>query len=285
MLEVLRAIQSIHGPVLDRLFVAVTMLGAEEFYLLVIPTLYWCVDRTQGRRLGRLFLLSAFVNVWLKGLFHTSRPSPAQVRVLFPESGTGYAFPSGHAQGAATFWGYLALRRRRRWVTLLAGLLIFLVALSRLYLGLHWPSDVAGGLALGLLFAWVWERAGRWWEDELGAIVWPLRAVGAFLFPLLLLLAERGPNAVKLVGALAGFSGGAVLAGPWATLPKTEGGTRQVAKVLLGLSGLFLLRTGLKTIFPASLLFDGLRYGLIGLWVGFLVPWLFASVWPSRAWS
>ena len=69
-LAVLRAIQSIHGPFLDGFFVAVTMLGSEEFYLLVLPILYWCVSRRVGLRLGRLFLFSSFLNVWLKGLFH-----------------------------------------------------------------------------------------------------------------------------------------------------------------------------------------------------------------------
>ncbi|MDI6870724.1 MAG: phosphatase PAP2 family protein [Bacillota bacterium] len=282
-LQTLRAVQAIHGPLLDRFFIAVTMLGSEEFYLLIIPFLYWCVDRAFGRRLGQLFLFSAFVNVWLKGAFHTLRPPAGEVRVLFGESGTGYAFPSGHAQSAATFWGYLALLRRRWWSAALAGTLILLVAVSRLYLGVHWPIDVVGGMALGLLLAWVWARLGRRWDEELEAIIGPLRATASFLLPLLLLLVERSPDAVKAVGILSGFSGGAVLAEEWAPSFRVERWGHQLAKVLLGLPGLFLLRTGLKALFPETLLFDGVRYGLVGLWVGFIVPWLFAWVWPAAS--
>ncbi len=54
-----------------------------------------------------------------------------------------------------------------------------------------------------------------------------------------------------------------------------------IGTALFGLAGLLLLRAGLKTVFPAGLLFDGVRYGLIGLWAGFLVPWLFGWAWPT----
>jgi membrane-associated phospholipid phosphatase len=278
---VLRAIQAVHGPVLDRFFIAATMLGSEEFYLLIIPILYWCVDRELGRRVGRLFLFSSFLNVWAKGLFHTFRPSKTAVRVIFAQSGGGFAFPSGHAQGAATFWGYLSFRFRRRWFSLLAVLLVALVGVSRLYLGVHWPVDVFGGATLGFLVALLWQGAGRWWDEELAMVVWPIRAAGAVLFPLLLLLLDRSPTAVKLAGVLAGFSGSAVLAEEWLRVPKSERLGQQVLKVLFGLVGLFLLRAGLKTILPAGLVYDGVRYGVMGVWVGLLVPWLSGWFWPA----
>lgn len=278
--QILRTLQSVHTPFLDRFFGGVTLLGSEEFYLIVIPVLYWCFDRTLGRRAGRLFLFSLFLNVWLKGLFHTARPSPDQVRVIYRQTASGYAFPSGHTQGSTTFWGYLALRRRRAWLSILAVLLISLVALSRLYLGVHWPVDVAGGLLAGFLLAWLWTRIGLWWESELAAIATPLRAAGAFLVPFLLLLLDHSPEGVEAVGVLAGFSGGAVLAESWAPPGEFEGVGRRLAKAVFGLAGLALLHGGLKGLLPPTVVFAGLRYGLMGLWVGLLVPWIFALAWP-----
>lgn len=279
-LRLLRAVQSIQTPALDRLFIGVTVLGSEEFFLLVLPVLYWCVDRSLGRQLGRLVLLSAFLNLWLKEVFHAVRPPAGQVRILFGQSASGYAFPSGHAQSAATFWGYLARRVRRRWFSALGGTVALLVALSRLYLGVHWPVDVAFGLAIGFSLAWFWDRARSWWEDDAAAVVAPVRVAAAFAAPWLLLLLNRGPEAVKMVGALSGFSGGAALADAAAPQQRRERWWRLAAKAMLGLAGVFLVRAGLKAVFPSGLVFDGLRYTLVGLWSGFVVPWLFSWVWP-----
>ncbi|HHW15172.1 MAG TPA: hypothetical protein GXX28_09605, partial [Firmicutes bacterium] len=140
--------------------------------------------------------------------------------------------------------------------------------------------DVAGGLLVGFLLAWLWARLGVWWESEVAAIASPLRAAGAFLLPLVLLWLERSPDAIKAVGVLAGFSGGAVLAESWAPPEEFEGLGRRLAKGVFGLAGLALLRSGLKGLLPPGVVFDGLRYGAMGLWTGLLVPLIFALAWP-----
>lgn len=87
-----------------------------------------------------------------KLLFHRPRPLLA---VFHP---TDFSFPSGHASIAAAFYGYLAfilvrlLPERYRWpIVIFASLLIIAVAFSRIYLGVHYLSDVIGGLAIGLV--------------------------------------------------------------------------------------------------------------------------------------
>jgi undecaprenyl-diphosphatase len=87
-----------------------------------------------------------------------ARPRPTLLNPV--DHGAGYSFPSGHAAGAAAVYGallVLVLPRAARWaraLLLAAGaLLICAVAASRVLLGVHYPSDVAAGAALGL--AWV----------------------------------------------------------------------------------------------------------------------------------
>lgn len=58
-LVVITTLQSARGPVLDTVFRAFTVLGEEEFYLLLFPTLLWCVDARLGFRLGVLVLIGA----------------------------------------------------------------------------------------------------------------------------------------------------------------------------------------------------------------------------------
>lgn len=110
-----------------------------------------------------LFLLSAtlapVVNLGLKEL--ASRPRPDIALALVEEA--GYAFPSGHAAFAAAFFGALiVLMGRWRWLdnrprlrlALQVGLaaLVLCIGASRVYLGVHWPSDVIGGFLFGALY-------------------------------------------------------------------------------------------------------------------------------------
>ena len=90
----------------------------------------------------------------LKALFHRARPEAAFASL-------GYSFPSGHAFAAVTIYGMLAywLRRdenapRRNSVGIAALLLILGIGFSRIYLGVHYASDVAAGYASGLLWLW-----------------------------------------------------------------------------------------------------------------------------------
>ena len=88
-------------------------------------------------------------------------------------SGAGwYSFPSGHSTLAPLVFGLGVLiwsapwpRRARVALLAAAALLCLLIGFSRVYLGMHWPTDAGGGLLLGTgwaaLWVWWWERAGR----------------------------------------------------------------------------------------------------------------------------
>jgi membrane protein DedA with SNARE-associated domain len=99
---------------------------------------------------------AALLSVVLKNAIHRPRPIGA-ARFL---SGDSFSFPSGHAMGSLIGYGMLAYllvlriqsRRVRIGVLILASLLIFAIGVSRLYLGVHYFSDVVGGYAAGLLW-------------------------------------------------------------------------------------------------------------------------------------
>lgn len=116
-------LQQCSNGVLDAFFGTITYLGSESFYLIWIPTIYWCLNKAVGVRLALIASISAFSNVALKDGFATSRPDPLRVRVLLPETGGGYSFPSGHAQGTTAFWFTLIREYSHRWL-LVSGSLI-----------------------------------------------------------------------------------------------------------------------------------------------------------------
>jgi undecaprenyl-diphosphatase len=151
----LRAHQS---PLLDSLAWFCSMLGAEllaVFALVLVVVLGW--QRRWGAVVGLLLTVvgAQLLNDVLKDWFQRTRPAP--VGALIPAQ--AFSFPSGHAMVSAAFYlfvGYLAWRLMAgRWRIVCAAALVlvaFLIGLSRLYLGVHYLTDVVAGYIAGI--AW-----------------------------------------------------------------------------------------------------------------------------------
>ncbi|ELY54603.1 PA-phosphatase-like phosphoesterase [Natronococcus amylolyticus DSM 10524] len=131
---------------------AVTHLGDPATVLVVALGFAWIgSSRERGARVLAVALVAFAVTNGLKGVFVLERPVE-QLAFAADDYG-GYAFPSGHALGAAAVYGAVAIaaewsRPRRRYAV--AGLLIVLVALSRVVLGVHYVGDVVAGAAIGI---------------------------------------------------------------------------------------------------------------------------------------
>jgi undecaprenyl-diphosphatase len=157
----------IHGhgtPALDAAFRFSWLLGAWRFCApLVVAAIAWHLVRRERRAALAWLALGLSVAVLPELLkAAVARPRPALWPWLIPT--TGYAFPSGHATAGAAFYpflGWLALRSQgRAWAGWALGLGVgIFVGVGRLYVGVHWPSDVVAGWALGAALG-------------LGAILW-----------------------------------------------------------------------------------------------------------------
>jgi len=145
-------------PWFDSLMVAITELGSARVYLpLTGVLLVWMVWQRRYSAAAHWLAAIAFgmaLTQVLKWTLHIPRP------IEIYSGASAFSFPSGHTTMSVVCYGFLAVlvareiaTRWRIWVYLSAGLLITPIALSRLYLGAHWLSDVIGGITLGL--AWV----------------------------------------------------------------------------------------------------------------------------------
>lgn len=269
------------SPALDLPFKVFTFMGEEQFFLLILPFIYWCLDRRSGARLVVLFLFSAYLNAVAKTLGGQPRPFTydARVRMLYPAAGEG--FPSGHTQAAVVVWGYLASRFRRSWLWVLAGLLMLFIPLSRIYLGVHFPHDVLGGYLLGavllVLYLWLEPGAEQWLKTKSLA-----RQLGlALAVPLLLTVLFLAEDGVTEGATLMGMSVGFVLERRWVGFEPAGLWWKRLVRFLLGVAVLFALWMGLRVAFVGlepALLFRFIRYGLVGLWGAVGGPWVFVRL-------
>jgi len=271
------------SPALDIPFKAFTFLGDETFYLLFMPLVYWCVDRRTGVRLFILLLFSAYLNAVAKVLAQGPRPFnyDPRVRAIVPADGGG--LPSGHTQNAVVIWGFLAARSNKTIAWLLAGFLMVCIPLSRVYLGVHFPTDLLGGYLLGALiltFFWVLGPRLEAWLAEKGFGVQLLIALSGPM--VLMLLNFSGDKAVlSMVSVLMGVNAGFVLERRLVGFSCVGRRRQKALRYLVGIVVLFGLWAGLKAAFsglePAAF-FRFLRYALVGLWGGLGAPWIFVRL-------
>lgn len=154
---ILRFAESLHGDVLDRAFVFISeagyAYGVVPFDILLIVALAWRGRLREGLFAGIAIIGSALLNLATKQIF--ARDRPGLWESIAPE--TTFSFPSGHAMGSATLaWVLLLLAWHTRWRWPMAvGVAAFAVsvAFSRVYLGVHYPSDILAGWAAASVWA------------------------------------------------------------------------------------------------------------------------------------
>ncbi|MFU8887510.1 MAG: phosphatase PAP2 family protein [Trueperaceae bacterium] len=284
-METIQLLQSIATPWLDTVMTWITDLGSEEAYVALLVVTYLAVDARAGRTLGITLMLSFMLNQHAKGWFDTPRPfelDPTLVRTERAAAGAlGPGFPSGHAQSSLTFWGLAALLAGRRWFTVLALLIVVLVAFSRLYLGVHVPLDVAGGLALGALMVGLAIVAVR---AELTPPAW-LLLVGGVVGPFALHLLAPTAESDLLMGALA-----ALVVGPMLVPHRTDGPVwGRIAVAAVGLLLAFTVLVASSQLLPEEIKRDPvggfLRYFALAAAVTIVAPFIggaFGWVPPRR---
>lgn len=278
-IQAIQGMQAAGGPFLTSLFKSITLLGDEEFYLLLFPLIFWCLDTGFGAKLVYILLITGAINYGLKDLFSQPRPFVLQPGIDLIEA-TGYSLPSGHSQTAVVIWGTLALRIKKTWSWIAAGSLIVLIGLSRIYLGVHFPTDVIAGWAVGalLLSLVVWvvpvvlRRLGRF------PLILPLGLITGITAAALLLHPSK--DSVTILAVFWGFSHGLVFLSRFFSLSCSGTLGKRIIRYPIGLAVSLALYLGLKALFPEQgeqhyLLFRFVRYTLLGLWIGLGAPLVF----------
>jgi membrane-associated phospholipid phosphatase len=245
-------LQASSAPVLDLLAQLLHFMGGDLFFLMVLPSVYWSLDRRLGLRLLFALVFAGLLTAVMKGVFQLPRPFMVSDAVvpLFPQG--DYGLPSGHMLIGTVVWGYAALDLRRRWLWLLLAVYLILVGWSRMYAGVHFPADVAGGLLFGLiglaLYATLAQRIQAVW-DRFSIPVHVIVILAAGIISAMLLWDSY--DGLAVVGILVGAGLGIELEQRQVRF-SSQGSTRQrLLRYLAGITLTFMIFLGLRLLFGA----------------------------------
>ena len=301
-------IHTLFPPTLIQIMKGITFLGNTEFYLIFMPMLYWCLDTVLGIRIGVILLISGGLNNLFKLGFQSPRPCWLTPEIDCLAEASSFGFPSGHSQNAAAIWGLFATSRKNSWLKIGSVLLIFLIGLSRMILGVHFLHDVLFGWLVGgiLLLAFIklepgvvhWFKQNPAWKQTLALVIitslfiltaviisppfdHPILNTSFFEYGGVVIDPYSYDDLLTTTGALFGLGLGIIYLNQQGRFAKQGKIWQLVLRYLVGMIGVLVLYLGLGSIFPGGISLTAyflrfFRYSLIGIWISYAAPQLFA---------
>jgi len=290
-MEFLYLLEKMRMPVLDEFMLMVTTLGEETVFLVIAMVLFWCVDKYWGYYTMAVGFVGTIANQFLKLWFRIPRPWVLDENFTIleqaREAASGYSFPSGHTQSAVGTFGSIAYNTKNKKLRIAAIVISVLVALSRMYIGVHTPLDVVVsiGIAIILILALhplVLGNNQKYIPALLGVML--LLAVGFLCFVELYPFPQNIDahnlqsgikNAYTLLGALLGLTVVYITDEKWLNFSTKAVWWAQILKVAIGLTLVLIVKGGTKELLNALLgesIGRAVRY--------FLVVVVAGSLWP-----
>lgn len=256
--------QDIANPLLDKFFLYVSYLITDIPLVLVLCFIYWCVNKEKGLKIGFILLNSMMINFIVKDIFKVDRPYVKDSRIINKDIkyGYGYSFPSNHSQLASglVFSLYKVFGNIKYLIT--GFFTALLVAISRIYLGVHSILDVTVGFLLGLmlvpLFGVFIDYVCKSKKYYLGYIFIILGLTGIIAF--------GDEDSLKITMVYLGFLTGLIVENKLIGYKIPGTGFRKTANFLMGVSGVAVIYIFLS---------GWIKYLLIGFWVSLGAPFIF----------
>ena len=314
-IEIIKVIQRIENPALTALVKFITALGTESLYVPLILFIFWWIDEKQGLRFGILIIVSAWINAFVKVILKQPRPYNLEPSLgLAAES--SYGAPSGHAQMSLTFWISMAAWVSNKWTAKInavqipkkqnrmnaiiwacAVFMILLIGFTRLYLGVHFPTDLLVGWILGGIILVIWFIPGPSLEKLFASA--GMRFQNICAAAMALVMNGLYPRDRSLPALFLGFCLGYTIMRKYFPFSargeingKKPGILSMFVRCFMGFLGMVVIYMALRLILPGEgSLFSGIpiwgvaspfyeigrfiRYSLIGLWASAGAPRVF----------
>ncbi|MFX0023379.1 MAG: phosphatase PAP2 family protein [Candidatus Hermodarchaeota archaeon] len=286
---------------IQAIFKAITFLGESIVFIIIIAMLYLGYNKSYAKNLAVVLLISQYLNQLLKSIGQDPRPATnvdAAEEYGFVEP--SYGFPSGHTQNSTAFWSFSANEFKDKFkknnlplVPIIISVIIFLVAISRMIIGVHDLQDVVGGFLIGLGVLFLIIYAEPFFSEQfnklnfivkiilIAAIAIILFLVGIILFPnaglgLVLppvLYADDGGFA-QVGGAILGFGIGYLLEQEYVKYDPSQLTTKQkILNIIIMIVILLVVFVPFEYVITInSVYYRFARYALATFVLGYVVP-------------
>lgn len=273
--------------IFDVIFAFFTMFGQELFFIVLMGIFYWAVNKKIPLIVGVGALLSGISNGALKEICKVERPiNDPNVRFVSIENffvnteelrGT-YSFPSGHAMWASSLFCSLGFQLKNKKFWFFAIFMIVMVALSRIYLGVHWLLDVVVGSILGFIIAYLVYLLFTKVKEKTLFIY-----IGLFVFGLIFIFFASSKDDFCGLGTIFGLSLGAVFEEKLVKFDPKEGTiVKKIFRVIIGFILVFALKEGIKYLFnlidPDLLILHSIRYFILSFFAIAIYPLIFKKI-------
>ena len=295
--RVLVNVEEMRNGLMDTVFLIITNIGNSMTYFIILTFLYWCVRKPVGQGFAYTFLLTGILNTWIKDIWCIPRPDDPALMSVLEQAGitlrlnplmhvhnTSPSFVSGHTQMAVVLWGYMAFHYKKIWFWVMAVMSMALIGFSRMYVGVHFPQDVIGGLLVGVFYLILWLLAEPYLRVRLISLSLICRYALAVLIPLIILMVHPVGRTATPVGLVIGLGVGFLLEGQHLDFSAGGKWRRRVLRGALGLVVLFALFLSLRALSgpivikmsPAmKIVWHVILSALFGFVVALVAPWLF----------
>ncbi len=284
-IELILLLQSYQSPLLDSFFNFITQFGGFA-YVLIIPVIIWCIEPRLGLRALLAMMISQYIVMLLKDIVAEPRPFLADSRII-SDGEHGLSFPSGHAMGSFVFYGMLLMSTQKNWLKYSLAALIFLIGVSRSYLGVHYPHDVVAGWLLAVGFLALWSRIENGVLQPLAKKSLVIQCSLVFTIPTAVAVAHLyifDYFGALVVAAAVSVTALALMAEYNHPSSNAEGGLLQKAgRYVLGVALTMAVLTAFRQFYPSE---EAAAYNLV-VWLNgaaiaamivFVAPWIFKKV-------
>ncbi|MBD3196363.1 MAG: phosphatase PAP2 family protein [Candidatus Lokiarchaeota archaeon] len=258
-------------------FSIITYLGDVIPSVLIVTTAYYIYDKRFAKNLAYSLLSSSYSNGVLKDIFQDPRPWTRR-------EVTGYGFPSGHSQNAVAVWGYMAYhaRKKNKIVAWIFVFIAYLIAISRVMVGVHDIQDIWGGLLFGMLFLTIFILLEPRASEIINSLHIALKLLLAIIIPVILFLAvmlifpETEIEYGIYCGAMLGISCGYLVECKFIQYDPTElEGKERIINLIIGVIITFVLYFILSLVDIESQIWDFAQFTILSFLLVTLVPWIF----------